>query len=173
MHEADQKLSDDIVRRMIAEQVEDSRDSRILNGFDLNDIHLPTLQTYRQIFSNRMPDHPWNNETGLIFLKRIGGWKKNHETGEEGLTLAGLLMFGTHTAIQEELPFYMLDYQERLEAKAEVRWIDRVTLDGSWSGNLYDFYCKIYSKLIANLKVPFILERDQRRDETIESVASF
>ncbi|WP_331709339.1 ATP-binding protein [Legionella fallonii] len=65
----------------------------------------------------------------------------------------------------------MLDYQERPEAKTEKRWIDRVTLDGSWSGNLYDFYRKVYLKLTNNLKVPFTLDGDQRRDETSVHVA--
>jgi len=171
LHEADQKISDDAVKRMLAEQVEDSRDNRILKGFGFNEIHEPTLRTYRQVFSNRTPDNPWNQEPDLNFLKCIGAWRKNRETNEEGLTLAGLLMFSTHPIIQEILPFYMLDYQERPEAKTEKRWVDRVTLDGSWSGNLYDFYRKIYSKLIDGLKVPFALDGDQRRDETSVHVA--
>ncbi|CEG55694.1 conserved protein of unknown function [ATPase, AAA-4] [Legionella fallonii LLAP-10] len=171
LHEADQKISDDAVKRMLAEQVEDSRDNRILKGFGFNETPEPTLRAYRQIFSNRTPDNPWNQEPDLNFLKRIGAWRKDRETHEEGLTLVGLLMFGTHPVIQEVLPFYMLDYQERPEAKTEKRWIDRVTLDGSWSGNLYDFYRKVYLKLTNNLKVPFTLDGDQRRDETSVHVA--
>jgi len=60
----------------------------------------------------------------------------------------------------------MLDYQERPEAKTEARWIDRITLDGKWSGNLYDFYRKVYGKLTADLKVPFRLEKGERKDDT-------
>lgn len=91
--------------------------------------------------------------------------------GEAGLTMAGLLMFGEMTTIQEALPYYMLDYQERPEAKTERRWIDRLTLDGKWSGNLYDFYRKVYLKLTADLKVPFQLEKGERQDETPVHVA--
>jgi hypothetical protein len=90
----------------------------------------------------------------------------DRETGKGGLTLAGLLMFGQMTSIQEELPNYMLDYQERPEARAENRWIDRLTLDGKWSGNLYDFYRKVYLKLTSDLKVPFRLNGGERKDET-------
>jgi ATP-dependent DNA helicase RecG len=75
-------------------------------------------------------------------------------------------MFGQMVAIQEELPNYMLDYQERPEPKTEARWIDRIKLDGKWSGNLYDFYRKVYVKLTADLKVPFRLEKGERKDET-------
>ena len=166
LHEGDQRLSDDAVKRMLAEQSEDSRDTKILKGFGLDDLSAETLRVYRQIFSNRQPRHPWNELELRSFLKQIGAWRKDRESGIEGLTAAGLLMFGTHPVIQEAFPFYMLDYQERPEAKTERRWVDRITLDGTWSGNVYDFYRKVYPKLVENLKVPFELEGDQRKDET-------
>lgn len=37
-YEGDQRLPDEAVKRMLAEQTEDSRDSRILKGFDLEDL---------------------------------------------------------------------------------------------------------------------------------------
>ena len=171
LHEADQRLSDGRVKRMLAEQVEDSRDQRILKGFDLGDLHKETLRAYRQIYANRSPHHPWNSLDDLQFLAKISAWRKDRESNEHGLTLAGLLMFGTHNVIQEALPFFMLDYQERPEAKTEKRWVDRVTLDGTWSGNLYDFYRKVYSRLTEGLKIPFELEGDRRKEETPAHVA--
>ena len=74
------------------------------------------------------------------------------------MRLAGLLMFGRAEVIRDALPHYMVDYQERPEAKAEKRWIDRLVPDGSWSGNLYDFFRKVYQKLTVDLKVPFQLQ---------------
>lgn len=44
----------------------------------------------------------------------------------------------------------------------ENRWVDRETTDFSWSGNLYDFYRRVYAKLVAGLKVPFGLRGDER-----------
>ncbi len=166
LNDGDRWLPDDEVRRMLAEQVEDSRDDRILRGYDFDDLDAATFRTYRQVFTNRDPGHVWNGYEDREFLRHIGGWRKDRETGESGLTLAGLLMFGQMVAIQEELANYMLDYQERPEAKTEARWIDRITLDGKWSGNLYDFYRKVYVKLTADLKVPFRLEKGERKDET-------
>ena len=166
LNDGDRPLPDDEVKRMLAEQVEDSRDARILSGYDLDDVSNDTFLNYRQVFANRDPGHPWNTLENLAFLRQIGGWGRDRETGENGLTVAGLLMFGLFTVIQEELPNYMLDYQERPEARTENRWIDRVTLDGKWSGNLYDFYRKVYLKLTADLKVPFQLEKGERKDET-------
>ncbi len=170
-HEGDQRLTDESVKRMLAEQTEESRDSRILTGFGLNDLSAESIKTFRQVFATRQPDHPWNELETRPFLQRIGAWRMNRETGEKGLTVAGLLMFGFHTAIQEEFANYMLDYQERPEAKTEKRWIDRVTLDGSWSGNLYDFYRKVFPKLTEGVKVPFELEGNQRMDESPIHVA--
>jgi ATP-dependent DNA helicase RecG len=166
LNDGDRPLTDEEVKRMLAEQVEDSRDDRILRGFDFDDLDSGTFRTYRQVFTNRDPAHVWNGFSDREFLRHIGGWRKDRETGESGLTLAGLLMFGQMVAIQEELPNYMLDYQERPEAKTEARWIDRITLDGKWSGNLYDFYRKVYVKLTADLKVPFRLEKGERKEET-------
>ncbi|MEY8239240.1 MAG: putative DNA binding domain-containing protein [Cycloclasticus sp.] len=166
LHEGDQVLSDEAVKRMLAEQVEDSRDSRILKGFGIDDLWAESLRAYRQLITNRQPDHLWNTMEDQPFLKAIGAWRMDRESGESGLTAAGLLMFGSHSTIQEVFPNYMLDYQERSEAKTERRWIDRVTLDGTWSGNLFDFYRKVFLKLTEAVKVPFELSGDQRIDET-------
>lgn len=167
LNEGDCLMADEEVKRMLAEQVEDSRDARILPHYGLDDLDKETFQAYRQAFFNREPNHPWNIEPAMAFLQRIGGWRRNRETGEEGLTLAGLLMFGQMHVIQDVLPFYMLDYQER----TEWRWKDRLTLDGKWSGNLFDFYRKVYLKLTADLKVPFQLKGAERQDETPVHVA--
>lgn len=171
LNDGDRPMPDDEVRRMIAEQVEDSRDDRILRGYDFDDLCMETFRAYRQVFANRDPAHPWTTLEDLAFLRQLGGWRKDRETAESGLTLAGLLMFGWMTTIQEELPNYMLDYQERPEARIEQRWADRLTLDGKWSGNLYDFYRKVYLKLTADLKVPFALEKGQRQEETPVHIA--
>lgn len=170
-NDGDRHVPDLEVKRMLAEQVEDSRDDRILQGYDLDDLCIETFRAYRQVFANREPAHPWNALDDIEFLKQLGGWRKDRHSGESGLTLAGLLMFGWMRTIQEALPNYMLDYQERAEARAERRWIDRLTLDGKWSGNLYDFYRKVYLKLTADLKVPFALEKGERKDETPVHVA--
>ena len=166
LNDGDRPLPDDEVKRMLAEQVEDSRDDRVLSGFDLEDLDLSTFRAYRQVFSNRDPNHPWNVLDDREFLRQIGGWKKDRESGNRGITVAGLLMFGQMASIQDEFPNYMLDYQERPEPKSERRWVDRLTLDGKWPGDLYDFYRKVYLKLTSDLKVPFTLERGERKDET-------
>ena len=171
MHEADQRMSDEEVKRYLAEQLGDTRDTEMLPRFDLRDISKETLRAYRQLYANREPEHPWNELDDQSFLEKIGGMRRDRETHVVSLTVAGLLMFGTHPVIQEKFPCYMLDYQERSQINAQSRWIDRLTLDGSWSGNLFDFHRRIYIKLVAGLKTPFHLENDTRIDETPVHVA--
>lgn len=163
---ADIRLSEEEVRRMLAEQVSDSRDTEILKGFGLDDLDSESLRGYRQMYMNRQPDHPWNKLDSREFLYKVGGWATDRLTGESGLTRAGLLMFGDYRPIKEAFENYMVDYQERPEAKTEARWVDRLVPDGRWSGNLFDFYFKVILRLTADLKVPFVLEGDIRQDDT-------
>ena len=164
---SDIRLGEEDVRRLLAEQVEDSRDSAILKGFGFDDIDIDAFNTYRNMYSARQPDHPWNKLDAQDFLYQIGAWGKNRESERSGLTRAGLLMFGTYRPIMEEFPNYMVDYRERPEPKKETRWVDRLVPDGSWSGNLFDFYQKVIRKLTSELKVPFVLKGDTRQDDTL------
>jgi predicted HTH transcriptional regulator len=164
--EGDYKCKEECVKRFLAEQIEDSRDSKVLKSFDFDDIELSTFYAYRNIFKSHKPDHPFNALSDLEFLKSIGGYKKDRESGEIGLTIAGLLMFGKQNSIEEALPYYMVDYQERPRAVTEKRWIDRVYPDGTWSGNIFDFYRKVIAKLYENLKIPFSLKESQREEDT-------
>jgi predicted HTH transcriptional regulator len=167
LNSADLLQNEEEVRRMLAEQVEESRDSEILKGYGIGDLELDSFNAYRRLYITRQPDHPWNQNDAQDFLYNIGGWARDREAGYSGLTRAGLLMFGRLRAIKEAFPNYMLDYQERDEARTEARWIDRFTLDGTWSGNIFDFYRQIIRKLTADLKVPFQMEGDQRLDDTL------
>jgi ATP-dependent DNA helicase RecG len=60
LNDGDRCVPDDEVKRMFAEQVEDSRDDRILRGYNFDDLSRQTFRAYRQVFANREPDHPWN-----------------------------------------------------------------------------------------------------------------
>ncbi|MEI7857530.1 MAG: ATP-binding protein [Methanomicrobiales archaeon] len=155
------------VKRMIAEQVEESRDAKLLSHFTENDLDLDTLRSYRNRFRSTKPTHPWNSLDDHEFLRSIGGLTRDRASGEEGLTLAGLLMFGKLRPILDAVPHYLVDYQERrAEDDDGTRWVDRVTTDGTWSGNLYDFFQIAIQKLYRDLKVPFKLAGPSRIDDT-------
>ena len=47
-----------------------------------------------------------------------------------------------------------LDYREELDPT--TRWSDRLqSSSGEWSGNVCDFYFRVYNKIIKDIKVPF------------------
>lgn len=165
LHEGDHRCSEEQVKRMMAEQVEDSRDDKILTGFDFTDIDMDSLKAYKNLFAAAKPQHPWLELDLFELFKKLGGWRKDRQSGVEGITLAGVLMFGTWDAIQDAVPNYFVDYRERDEASVE-RWIDRVYPDGSWSGNVFDFYRRTYRKLVTDLKVPFELQDGIRLDDS-------
>ena len=86
----------------------------------------------------------------------------------EGLTVAGLLMFGREETLHEALPQYHVDFREKLSLDPLVRWSDRLTLDGMWPGNLFQFYLRIIQRLAADLKLPFQLDSELfRKGETV------
>ena len=171
LNDGDRLCDEETVKRMLAEQVEDERDARILPHFGMNDVDMESLRIYRQMLKDEKPGHPYLEHDDAAFLQSLRGWRRDRATGAEGLTLAGLLMFGRWSAIQEAVPHYFVDYQERPEAKTELRWVDRLVPDGTWSGNLFDFYRRTYRKLVADLKVPFGVKDGQRQDDTPVHVA--
>jgi len=169
LHEGDICCSDDVVKRMLAEQMEESLDGDILEGFTMEDLSLHTIDAYRHYFSIYKPDHPWNALNIKEFLKSIGAWKRNRYTDIEGISRAGILMFGNQEAILNAFSFYFLDYREIPQKDDfDTRWLDRITLDGSWSGNLFDFYRKVILKLSENLKIPFEIEKNKRIGDSLQ-----
>jgi predicted HTH transcriptional regulator len=165
-HTGDYRCTEPDVRRMLAEQMEDSRDARILEGFDFKDIDMESFRMYRNRLGSLQPDHPFNNAEDSDFMRQIGGWGKDRQNGVEGLTLAGLLMFGKYSSIQEAVPYYFVDYRELPADGSRNDWVDRLKPDGTWSGNLFDFYRRTILRLFRDVKVPFKLVGDQREDET-------
>lgn len=150
---------------MLAEQMPKlAMDSEILEGFSMDDIDKESLRGFRQLFITLKPTHPWIEDDDLHLLKHIKAYGKDRVTGKEGLTLAGLLMFGKHDAITDAIPQFMIDYREY--TPGSERWSDRIYNDGTWEGNLYQAYRKILPRVQSFLPVPFKLKGNERVDET-------
>ena len=76
-----------------------------------------------------------------------------------------MLIFGNEYNIVRHFPEYFLDYREELDPT--TRWTDRVqSSSGEWSGNICDFYFRVYNKLIKDVKVPFKMVGGERVDDT-------
>lgn len=148
-HEGDYRCTEEEVRRMFADQSDEPADSRILEGFGIDDLHAESLRQYRARFSAAYPNHAWLTEGDEGLLRRLGGLRRDRASSKEGLTVAGLLMFGQELPIRDPaaVPRFHLDYRERLAESPDVRWSDRLTIDGTWEGNLFQFYQRVMTRL--------------------------
>lgn len=166
-HSGDYKCNKQEVDRMIADSSDISQDSVILEGFGIEDLNVKSVRSYKNRLESKNPNHPWLDLDMKQFLYKIGAYGKNRSTGEEGITYAGLLMFGEDREITDEFPKYFLDYREK-SIDSNIRWENRVTSNsGLWSGNIYDFYFMIVNELTMNLKVPFKIVNGIRQDSTL------
>jgi ATP-dependent DNA helicase RecG len=173
-HEGDYRCSDEEVRRMFADASDIPADARILDGFKLSDLDRSSIRGFRNRFASTRPDHPWLALGDRGLLEKMGAWRKDNQADKEGMTLAGMLMFGKHQGIisPEAAPAYAVDYRDyRGRENPGDRWTDRLFPDGTWEANLFQFYQRCWPRLIADIKVPFVLKAGQRIDETPVHVA--
>ena len=173
-HEGDFKCTEQEVKRMYADaNVSVPADSRILDNYTFEDIDKASLEQYRRLFDLAKPGHAWLTLDDISLLKKLGGYKVDRQTGKEGFTLAGLLMFGKTESITDETcaPNFFLDYRELGEDVSSTRWLDRICPDGTWEANLFQFYKRVLPKLQEILPTPFHLESDTRKDETSAHIA--
>ena len=165
-HEGDYHCTEMEVRAMIRDANEDGNDGGLLDGFTLDDIDANTLHGYRNQFKILNADHDWNDKDDKEFLRLLGGYTKNRQTGKEGLTVAGLMMFGTGLAIRERFGNFRMDYLDMSHLEGEERYRDRLTYDGRWENNLYQFFRIVMPKLTFDLPHPFHMVGYQRVDDT-------
>lgn len=91
-HEGDYKCTEREVQRMFSDaNVSCPADCRILHNYSMDDIDQTSLKQYRQLFSLSKPDHPWLALDDLSLLKKLGGYRIDRQTGEEGFTLPAFL----------------------------------------------------------------------------------
>ena len=70
---------------------------------------------------------------------QLGGYVVNRKDGTEGLTIAGLLMFGKGLPVRERFDYLRMDYIDKSNLIGDQRYSDRLTYDGTWENNLFNF----------------------------------
>ena len=165
-HEGDYHCSAEEVKSMLRDQTDTSQDALVLENLLISDLNQDSVHRYRILFNNLKPDHIWAKLGNEEFLLKIGAARKSQNDGKIHPTLGGLIFFGDFITITDELPNYFLDYREHLSS--DIRWSDRVSSgDGTWSGNIFDFYYKVIDRLTADIKKPFKLDSNLLRvDDT-------
>lgn len=162
----DYRASKSEVDRMMRAASPIPADAPVVPGTGLDDLDPEALSRYRQRYRVERPGSPFNGHDDLRFLRAIDGYRRDDETGREGLTVAGLLMFGSEEGIRRWRSRHLIDY--RYEAPGSLaRWDDRVV----WEGCLFSAFEVVYPRLVRDLPVPFALDGPYRVQESPIHVA--
>lgn len=163
--EGDYRCDKSEVLAMLRDQPENTSDMKVLSNFSVNDLDKETLHGYRNRHMAFKPGHIWEKYDDLQYMEKIGAVAESETDGRLHPTAAGLLMFGEEYKIVREFPEYFLDYREMLNPS--IRWTDRFqSSSGEWTGNLFEFYFRVYNKISKDLKIPFKIEGGDRIDDT-------
>ncbi|RNL39784.1 helix-turn-helix domain-containing protein [Paraeggerthella hongkongensis] len=129
---------------------------RIFPYLKLSDLREGLIDRARQMAVARRPGHPWGGLDDERLLRSAQLLAKDYSTGQEGLTLAAGLLFGSDETIGLLCPTYKTDAVVRL--RDEDRYDDRLTV----KSNLIDAYDALMRFCERNLPDPFVLESDAR-----------
>lgn len=153
------------VKTMIRDQADDTIDMCVLDEVGLDCLNTDSVKAYRNIFTSLKPGHPFSRLGNEEFLRSISAAAMSKNDGKLHPTAAGLLMLGNEFDIIRQFPNYFLDF--RTELDPNNRWDDRIqSSSGDWSGNVFDFYYRVYNKIKQSLPVPFRLAAGVRVDDT-------
>lgn len=144
-------------------------ENRIFPYADISELKGDLLIKARKMAANERVDHPWKSMNDLELLKSSGLYLKDRQSGKEGITLGGILIFGTEELIHAALPHYRTD--------AILR---RVNLDSyddrdDIRVNLLESYERLMHFVSKHLNDKFYLEGDRRinlRDKIFREVVS-
>ncbi len=162
--EGDYRCTTEEYQAMVRDACVKTQDMLVLSELELSVFNQDSIRSYRQRMRLSRPGHVWEGLEDEEFLLKLGAVGIGSDSRKHP-TSAGLLMFGNEYDIVREYNTYFLDYREQYDA--DTRWTDRViSSSGDWSGNVYDFYFRVYNKLIQDIKVPFKLDGGARVDDT-------
>ncbi|WP_455057852.1 ATP-binding protein [Jutongia sp.] len=164
-HEGDYRCTRLQVKTMLRDQAENTMDMEVLDDVPMQDLNYETIRGYRNRHRILKTGHPFERLNDEEYLRSIGAAAISREDKKLHPTAAGMLMFGDEYNIVRHFPEYFLDYREMLDPT--IRWTDRLqSSSGEWSGNLCDFYFRVYNKIIKDVKIPFLMEGGDRVDDT-------
>ena len=152
------------VRAMLRDQTEETMDMLVLDDFALSDLDPDSVRGYRNYHAAANPGHVWEHLPDDEYLEMIGAAGRGTD-GAIHPTGAGLLMFGKEYRITHHFHEYFLDYREMLDPV--IRWTDRIqSQSGDSSGNVFDFFFRVYNKIARDFPKPFKLDGVFRVDDT-------
>lgn len=133
-------------------------ESQIYPHLEQEELSKELFDRARALIRGYQPTHPWVAASNEEILRMSSLWRKDYKTGEAGLTLAAVLIFGKDEVIQSILPAYKVEALVRKENLD--RYDDRITL----RTNLIDTYLRLMSFVKKHVAEKFYIENGQRKD---------
>ncbi len=122
------------------------------------DLKNELVEKTKKTYAFKTNNNDWKEMSNLDFLKKNQLYLEDNKTKESGITLAGLLLFGTDFSIHRVLPAYRIDLLKRINDTE--RYDDREIIEC----NLIEAYYKCMDFIRKCLPNPFFLEGDHRVD---------
>jgi len=144
-------------------------ENRIYPHVQLSDLRGDLITRARKMAANQRPNHPWTAMDDLEMLKSAQLCVKDYSTGEEGFTLAAILLLAKDEVILSVLPHHRTDAILRREN------LDRYDDRDDIRTNLLESYERLMAFTAKHLSDHFYLEGDQRislRDHIFREVVS-
>ena len=144
-------------------------ENRVYPYCEITDLNIPLIQRVKKMAASQRDNHPWKTIENDDLLKSARLYNRDYQTGKEGITLAGILLFGKDETILSAIPHHKTDLI--LRQKNLDRYDDRDDV----RTNLIDSYSRIIAFGQKNLPDPFYLEETQRisvRDKIFREIAS-
>ena len=122
----------------------------------MSDLRADLIDRARKLATIRQPGHLWSELNDKELLESAQLWKHDFHENKQGLTLAGILLFGKDTTILSVLPHHRTD--------AILRKVDTERYDDrdDIRTNLLESYDRLIAFGKKHLDDPFYLEGNQR-----------
>lgn len=122
----------------------------------LEDLRKDLIEKARIMATNRTANHPWSKMTDIEMLRSASLYEKDLQTGEEGINLACILLFGKDNVIASALSYY------RTDAILKVKNLERYDDRDDIRTNLLESYERLTNFIKKHLNDKFYIEDDQR-----------
>ncbi|MBE8722711.1 RNA-binding domain-containing protein [Sphingobacterium pedocola] len=139
-------------------------ENQIFPHLQIADLNLSLFDKVRARLALVNANHPWLEASNERILRDARLLRRDFATGEEGLTLAAALIFGTDEVIGNILPAYRVDILER---RANMdRWDDRLLL----KTNLIDSYLQALAFIKSKWPEKFYQDNSGERKDLRELI---
>lgn len=158
-NDSDFKITDDArISAIYFRKRQNFTENIIYPHMSMDDLDTRLFDKARSLLRSLNPLHPWLELDNMDILRSALLYRKDHNSGEKGLTLAAALIFGKDSTISSILPAYKIEAMVRRENLD--RWDDRLTL----RTNLIDSYQQLMDFVRKHLDDKFYIEGDVRKD---------